>query len=498
MQNLGMILLILMLLMSVVGCSTQAEESENLAGVYEGTVKGYHGDITAKTKLDAEGRIVDVQIKGDAETKGSGQIALEKIGERILVAQSLKVDVVSGATVSSYGAIDAVAKSLEQAGLNSFDYNYAERAVEEDYPLPEIDKSTMPVALETRTSVTITDVKGREVVINLPISSYAISTMDVIEYVIPLKGEKAFDMLVGSGQDGGHGLNKYAELYTPVVGDYMTHVGQISDHNAPFDLEMILSMNPDVLIVNSAMGAHKYAMEIEDQLTAAGIKIVLIDVPGKALEHSAQQTMTLLGKIFGEETRASEVSSFLDEQYELIAEKELEKREDKPTVYYEKSGYSEVFGSTSTSAKGWGSVIRLAGGDNIADPLLMNTAASGGSNNTLDPEYVIDANPDFIIVSGINDGWLSITNDHKESKFDIVNRVGWADLKAIQNHDLYEFAHSTSRQIYAFYPTLKAAKLFYPEEFETLDPEAVLEEFFDRFMLLDTNISTWFTSLDDC
>jgi len=352
------------------------------------------------------------------------------------------------------------------------------------------------VETEVSDSITITDAKGRNVEIELPISTYAISTMDVIDYIIPLKGKEAFDMLVGSGQDGGHGLQKYEKVYAPVVGDYIEHVGQISDHNAPFDLEMILSKNPDVLIVNSAMAAHKYALEIENKLSEAGIKIVLIDVPGKELDKSAQSTMELLGKIFQEEERASEVISFIDDQYNLIASKNFNEKENKPTVYYEKSGRSEVYGTTATSVSGWGMPIYIAGGENIADSLLLEGASAKSGGNKLDPEYVIESDPDYIIVSGINDGWLDVAEGKKKSEFDIVNRTGWKDLKAVKNGNLYEFAHSTSRSIFAFYPCLKMAKIFYPEEFSDLDPEKVLDEFFDKFMILDSDISTWFGGLE--
>ena len=41
------------------------------------------------------------------------------------------------------------------------------------------------------------------------------------------------------------------------------------------------------------------------------------------------------------------------------------------------------------------------------------------------------------------------------------------------------------------------AKIFYPEEFADLNPEAQLDEFFDRFMLLDSDISTWANNLED-
>ncbi len=276
----------------------------------------------------------------------------------------------------------------------------------------------------------------------------------------------------------------------------MEHVGQISEHNAPFDLEMLLAMQPEVLIANSAMGAHKYALEVEDVLESAGIKIILVDVPGKNLETSVTDTMKILGKIFQEEDKANEVSEFIDSQFKLEAFKNLQEKGNMPRVYYEKSGYSQVFGSTATSKSGWGLPIKVAGGKNIADDVLLNTAASGGASNTLDPEYVLEKNPEFVILSGVNDGWLDILREKKEPSFDILNRNGWSNLQAVKNGNVYEFAHSTSRSIYAFYPTLKMAKLFYPEEFTDLDPEAVLQEFFDRYMLLDTDITTWFTKVE--
>lgn len=496
-------ILILSLVFPLAACTPQAEnpdadlESSSFAGTYEALVEGYGGDLPVSIELDQEGKILAVNVGENVETESIAKPAIEKIPQAIVDTQSLDVDAISGATVTCDAIVHGVAQALESAGIDPTTLNYIAKVEEVSLLDYTIDKSTLPEKKEITGSTTIKDAKGRQVEIDLPISSYAISTMDVIDYIVPLKGEDAFHMLVGSGQDGGHGFNKYAELYVPVVGNYLKHTGQISDHNAPFDLEMILSMQPDVIIVNSAMGAHKYALEVEDQLSEAGIKIVLVDVPGKTLENSVQNTVGILGKIFQEEERAAEVIAFIDEQYNLLASKNLNERKDKPSVYYEKSGYSEVFGSTSTSKGGWGLVVNVAGGHNIADPLLLESAASKGGGNTVDPEYVLDQDPDFIMLSGINDGWLDCLNETKDVKFDIVNRNGWKNLKAIQNENLYEFAHSTSRSIYAFYPSLKMAKIFYPEEFADLDPEAKLDEFFDKFMLLDKDISTWFNSLSD-
>lgn len=492
------LLLILLMVVFAAGCSSGTSSPGSLEGSFTGTALGYHGDLTVTTELDKEGKIIGITVGEHTETPDIAALPIERIPQRIIETQSLDVDIISGATLTCEGIINAVANSLENAGADPAQYGYVATEQDTNQFTTATTNAAVPVKKEITGSVTVTDVKGREVTIDLPISSYGVSTMDVIDYIVPLKGEEAFNMLVASGQDGGGGIQSYAKLYTPVVGNYLEHVGQISDHNAPFDLEMILTMNPDVLIVNSAMAAHRYALEVEDQLTQAGISLVLIDVPGKNLDTTVQQTMKLLGQIFQEEEKANQVVAFMDEQYNLLASKGLAQRENKPTVYYEKSGYSEIYGSTATSASGWGLPISIAGGELIADALLLDTAASGGSGNTLDPEYVIETNPEFIIVSGINDGWLTSPQERTKCDFDIINRIGWSNLQAVQNSNVYEFAHATSRSIYSFYPCLKMAQLFYPEEFTDLNPEAVLDEFFDRFMLLDSDITIWFTTLDDC
>lgn len=498
------LILMPLVVIMLVGCSPSTptqnnEENEgadslvNYAGTYKGSSTGYHGDINVEVTLDEEGKIVSINVdENHGETKDIGTIPIKKIPEAIVSSQSLDVDAITGATVTGDAIIAAVANALTSAGVDPVSYSYIEYQADiEDTNV--LDMNSLPQKEPKTGTITITDVKGREVTLNLPISTYAISTMDVIDFIIPILGEDAFNKLVASGQDGGGGLQGYSKLYTPIVGNYMKHVGQISEHNAPFDLEMILAMNPDVLIVNSAMGAHNYAMEIESQLTSAGIPIVLIDVPGKSFTTSVQDTAKLLGQIFQKEERANELIEFIDSQYEILASKNLESRTDKPTFYYEKSGYSEIFGSTSSSKSGWGTVIAAAGGDNIADPLLLESAGSKGGNNTIDPEYVIQADPDFIILSGSGAGWMDNYEGSTPStpKFDIIKRTGWNNLKAVKNNNVYEIAHATSRSVFGFHAALKLATVFYPDEFKDYDADAVMDEFFNRFMLVDSDVTGW-------
>ena len=359
-------------------------------------------------------------------------------------------------------------------------------------PPAVFDPALLPEKAPHTGSITVTDATGRNVTLDLPVSRYAVSTMDVIDYLIPVLGRDAFDKLVGTGQSGGKGIQNYSNVYTPIVGNYAGHLCQISEHHAPFDLEMLLTVDPDVLIVNSAMGAHMYALAIEKQLARAGIKLILIDVPGKSCTTSSQATLKLIGRIFQEEKRAAEVVDFLDRQFAPLKSDAFISRKDKPTVYYEMSRSAASFGPTQTSvSNGWGAVIKAAGGKNIADKVLLETGAAKGSGNTLDPEYVLQADPQFVILSAF--GWMGNLPDHptKPPGFDLVNRTGWDRMQAVKNRNIYALAHDLNRSVMNFYACRKLAAVFYPDLAAQLDPEAAMETFFKRFMLADSSITVW-------
>lgn len=341
-------------------------------------------------------------------------------------------------------------------------------------------------------TVTVTDVAGRTVTLKQPIQSYAISTFDLIDFIVPLKGENAFAMLRGVGDSGGK--KNYDRVYAPMFPQYKDNWKVISPHNAPFDVEAILTAKPDVLIVNSAMQAHTHARDIEQKLTEAGIAMILIDVPG-VTEQSAQETYRLFGKIFGEEEKAEAVASFLDKQFaDLKAGLAKVAAAPKPLVYYEKSGSAEIFGPSSRSGvSGWGTLIALAGGDNLADKPSAGKPTSGPPGSvSLDPEYILTADPDFIILSGSSPMGLGIkAKQDAEVSFGILQRPGWENMKAVANKNVYEYQHELARNCLVFYPALSFAKAFFPDAFHDVDPEARLDEFFKRFMLIDSRDGLW-------
>ncbi len=94
---------------------TEAAATKYQAGTYTSTQTGMGGpfDVTVTFSDDA---IEDIQVGENNETLMVGTKAIEILPQRILDNQSLNVDVVTGATYTSYAVIYGVRDCVEQAG----------------------------------------------------------------------------------------------------------------------------------------------------------------------------------------------------------------------------------------------------------------------------------------------------------------------------------------------------------------------------------------------
>lgn len=83
-------------------------------GTYTGEAQGMGGTVTAEVTVDAAS-ITDIRFDGPKETPTVGGEALEKLPGRYLQAQSTLIDAITGATVTSNAAKEAVIAALKQA-----------------------------------------------------------------------------------------------------------------------------------------------------------------------------------------------------------------------------------------------------------------------------------------------------------------------------------------------------------------------------------------------
>lgn len=84
-------------------------------GTYTETVKGHNGDLEVEVSFDAE-KITSVKVLTHTETAGISDAPIERIPEEIVLSQTLAVDTVAGATVTSSAILAAVEACVVKAG----------------------------------------------------------------------------------------------------------------------------------------------------------------------------------------------------------------------------------------------------------------------------------------------------------------------------------------------------------------------------------------------
>lgn len=90
-------------------------------GTYVGKAAGMDGEISIAVTVDAES-IKAIEIEHENETDGVGDEAILLLKDRILETQSLGIDSVSGATISSAAMKAAVSDALTQAGADTSEW----------------------------------------------------------------------------------------------------------------------------------------------------------------------------------------------------------------------------------------------------------------------------------------------------------------------------------------------------------------------------------------
>ena len=113
-------ILMFTMIFSLVGCkSTETSNNTTLfkAGKYIGEAKGINGTIKVEVSV-TEDKIEEINVLEHNETPGVSDLAINDLPLQIIEFQSLGVDTVSGATISSNAILEAVAQALEKAGAD--------------------------------------------------------------------------------------------------------------------------------------------------------------------------------------------------------------------------------------------------------------------------------------------------------------------------------------------------------------------------------------------
>lgn len=111
MRRIGIMALCLLLVMGMLA----AASAEYAPGTYTGVGTGNNGEVKVDVEFSADA-IVSITVTEHVETPGVGDMAIAQLPDKIIEAQALDVDVVTGASMTSGAILTAVADAVTQAG----------------------------------------------------------------------------------------------------------------------------------------------------------------------------------------------------------------------------------------------------------------------------------------------------------------------------------------------------------------------------------------------
>jgi iron complex transport system substrate-binding protein len=348
-----------------------------------------------------------------------------------------------------------------------------------------------------KTTTTLTDLAGRNVTLELPVESVVLGDTDSINAFAAVAGEDFLSYIVGGLGDF---EGNYPDLYQAYCDAY-PEIAEVPPIGGLYDpsTEAIINLQPDVLIL-PLWSVYQETTPDLDTLEEAGIPTVFIDFTMDPYGDGQIRSLSLLGKLLGQEERADNIIEFYDQEIDAVLDRVAAMSGEKPTVYLEIGMYGpDDWGATSVSMGV--SSIDYAGGENIAKGVLTSTGK-------LDREYILSEDPDVIVIclspyfgasaDGDKMGFGSSTTPDQlaEMAGQYLEREGWSELTAVKEKRVYFYYSGLTFSIDNFAIMQFMASWLYPDDFTDLDPIASLQEFYGLYMPIELE-GTWYYSIAD-
>ena len=119
------ILLTLAMVLSLAACGAASQKGNAGPITGNGAEKGFGGEVKVSLTV-ADGVITEITAEGAEETDTVGQPAIQKMAEEMKAGNTIVVDTVAGATISSEAMLKAAAAALADAGLKAEDLKKVE------------------------------------------------------------------------------------------------------------------------------------------------------------------------------------------------------------------------------------------------------------------------------------------------------------------------------------------------------------------------------------
>ncbi|WP_229390447.1 ABC transporter substrate-binding protein [Methanosarcina sp. DH2] len=317
--------------------------------------------------------------------------------------------------------------------------------------------------------LTLVDGAGRQVNVTLPVKNIIPTDYRTTETLLALG---TGDMIVGVDRAFHERMAEFGLLDLP----------EVSMHGQSVDYEMVLTLEPDIVLL--PLSRAENADDIARNLPNTAVVVM-----GLASQKSIDSDLTTMGFVLGKEKEANELLSWMQDYEELVKERTSDLTADEmPTFYYEyMSGSEEKWWVITPDDPSAGQVAEETGGLNIATGLA-------GTSIEVDPEWVIEKNPDFMfadLMKGFDSGPGKTEEDMENLLTEVLSdRPGFEKVNAVKNNNVYLVDRDIIGGPRWVIGHIYFAKSMHPELFEDIDPAEIHKEYLKKFHNLEV-AGTW-------
>jgi iron complex transport system substrate-binding protein len=347
--------------------------------------------------------------------------------------------------------------------------------------------------------VAVTDVLGRKVEVEAPVRHVILGEGRQMYFVAALDRDEPFKRVVGWRDDlskaDPDSYKAYLARY-PQIARLPTFGGT---KEGAFNIEQAIALKPDVLFLNVEAKVASDEASLVEKLASVGIPVVYVDFRERPFQNT-EPSMRLIGKLFGKETIAEDFIAFRAAEIAKVTERLARVQNLKrPVVMMERAGGYSDDCCMSFGNENFGKMVEIAGGRNLAGDLIP------GTFGTVNPEAVVAANPEVVIITGGNWGayvpggaWVGLGpgTDLAEARRKLnglAKRPAFSQTQAVKNGRVHAIWHQFYNSPYQFVAIQEMATWLHPELFKDLDASATLKTLHERFLPLPYEPGYWVT-----
>ncbi len=264
------------------------------------------------------------------------------------------------------------------------------------------------------------------------------------------------------------------------------------------NVESLILLQPDLVIL-SRLGGGEGDDGTLLRLTKAGIPVIFVDLRIDLLNQTIP-SIKLLGEVLNRQGRAERFIIFYQQHMHVIQQRLAQYQGRKPTVMLHLHLGRRESCCTTASKGNLGDLIAFAGGDNIAASHINTLYGE------LNPETVLQANPDIYIATGMA-GLTGKRFSHlklgplvnaelAQHSFQqaLSDQPILSHLRAVTQGHAYSIWHNFYLSPYHVVAVEMFAKAFYPDLFADICPQQTFQQLYKQFLPLPFSGIYWSSS----